>query len=97
MSRGGWGYNVVPRPKAPEVTAAMELLLTRRQIEAVSDMTAGGRSKLEAIRELINWGIAVRERDKRTLQDKVLTVLKTDLDRRSNLGESIVIKTTLQP
>jgi hypothetical protein len=39
----------------------MELLLTRRQIEAVSDMTAGGRSKLEAIRELINWGIAFRE------------------------------------
>ena len=81
-----------PRPSTPDVIAAMELLLTKRQIEAVKDITAGGSGKLQAIRELVSRGIAARESERRAFSQKVETMLKADLDRRSKPGDSIVFR-----
>jgi hypothetical protein len=81
-----------PRPSSPDVIAAMELLLTKRQIEAVKEITAGGSGKLQAIRELVSHGIAARESEQRAFNQKVVTILKADLDLRSALGDSIVFR-----
>jgi hypothetical protein len=45
------------RPAVEQVAAAMDVLLTKRQIAYVKTQTFTGRSKGEIIRRLVNLGI----------------------------------------
>lgn len=49
------------RPKVTETIAAMNVLLTKRQITAVTSRTCYGRSKIEMVRRIFNLGLAVIE------------------------------------
>jgi hypothetical protein len=45
-----------PRASREEIDAAMRVLLTHDQLDCISDMTAVGYSKLQAVRRLVSLG-----------------------------------------
>jgi len=51
--------------RSAEVEAAMSLLLTKWQIKHVAEITRCGSSKKQAVRRLVNLGIAAVTQDKR--------------------------------
>lgn len=60
------------KPK-PEITAAMELLLTRKQIERIMRRTFSGPSRVAILRDAVNRGLS-------EIEAELAAQIRTDQD-----------------
>jgi hypothetical protein len=79
------------KPKVDAVIAAMEVLLTKRQIAVVNNRTRGGSSKLEIIREFLNVGIQTYEAEGVFFRQKVNATFEQSNKLQRHIGDTIIM------